>query len=463
MPEANARAPKGPPAVLSVGLEFLRALGSVALFPIRLAGYLYRREALRKELLGDLISAPGDPTAAPAPGPMQRLGRAPRVFISCAEPSGETHALNALAALRSRCVELGLGEPVVTGLGGERLRRAGVQTVDDPVRRAAMGFSAVLGSLPFYLRLLVRVAGHLRRERPDVCLMIDSPALHVPLGRIARRAGVGVVHFVAPQHWGWAPWRVGSYRSAVDRVLTILPFEQAWFARRGVPTVHVGHPLQDALAQTLPGPTDENSRRLALLPGSRRKVIDINLPWMLARAAELRVEYPDLEVVLPHGREELRAHLEAHIAAAGASQWAVVETGDFHGSLHGSRAALSVSGTVLLDLLHQMLPTVVVYRVSGAGGPWMYANLLTPPWFASINLLAGREVVPEYCFAGEGPLIEVRSALGRAYGDSAWREQCRAGLAEAALRLGPPGACARVADEVLGLAAQRIGYKGPHP
>ncbi len=455
MPEAQARARRGPPAAISVALEFARALGSVALFPFRLAGYLLARRRLRAELLKDLTSSPL-PRAAVS---RRRCARAPRIFLSCAEPSGETHALTTLHALRARCLELGLGEPEVTGLGGDRLRQHGVRTIGDPVRKAAMGFSAVLGSLPFYVRLLHTVAVHLREEAPDICVLIDSPALHVPLGRIARRAGVAVVHFVTPQHWGWAPWRTKGYVSAVDRALTILPFEQAWFARRGVNTVHVGHPLLDALARVPGGVSDENSRRIALLPGSRRKVIERNLPWMLARLAELRREFPDLEVVLPHGRAELEPLLRAHVDAAGAQSWVRLETGDLHESLRSARAAFSVSGTVLLDLLHHRLPTVVVYRLDGKLGPWMYAHLLTPPWFASINLLVGREIVPEFCFNGEGPLERVREALKRAVGDSAWRAECRRGLDLAAERLGPPGACARAAEEVLGLAAERNGSK----
>ncbi len=452
MPEAKVRDRRGPRAALSVALEFARSLGSLFLFPFRLAGYLIAHRALRAELLADLMSTP--PTRQRAALP--HLARAPRVFLSCAEASGEEHALNTLRALRERCRELGLGEPIVSGQGGARLRAAGVHTIGDPVQRAAMGFSAVVGSLPFYLRLLHTAAVHLREESPDVCLVVDSPALHVPLGRIARRAGVPVVHFVAPQHWGWAPWRARGYKSAVDRALTILPFEEAWFARRGVPTMHVGHPLLDALANVTAGVPDESSRAIALLPGSRRKVIDRNLPWMLARLAELRKTVPDLQVVLPHRRAELEALLRLHIAAAGASQWVRLETGDLHQSLRGVRAAFSVSGTVLLDLLHHRLPTVVVYRLDSALGPWMYEHLLTPPWFASINLLAGREVVPEFCFAKDGPVDEVRLALRRAFADPAWRSECRVGLDLAAMRLGPPGACARAADEVLRLAAARI-------
>jgi len=456
MPRPEARARRGPPALVSVGIELARSLGDVLLFPMRLLRYFSQREALKLELLEDLGSTPASYRAPPASLLEHRL----HVFVSCAEASGELHALNTLRALRQRCAELGLQEPRISGLGGERLAAERVETIGDPVRRAVMGFSAVLGSLPFYLRLVRRTAVHLREQRPDVCLFVDSPALHVPLGHIARRAGVPVVHFVAPQHWGWAPWRTNGYRSAVDRALTILPFESAWFARRGVRTAHVGHPLCDALANVPAGRPTEASRTLVLLPGSRRKVIDANLPWMLARLAELRERIPDLEVVLPHARAELSSLLRAHLTAAGASRWVRLETAELHGSLRGARAAFAVSGTVLLDLLHHRLPTVVVYRLSGRAGPWMYRNLLTAPWFSVVNLLAAREVLPEFCFAGEGPQAQVREALERAFLDPEWRKACQAGLELAAQRLGPPGACANAADELLAAAGASIVSNG---
>src|SRR5438874_10358663 len=108
---------------------------------------------------------------------------------------------------------------------------------------------------------------------------------------IAQRYGVRTVHFVTPQYWAWAPWRVHAYARTVDRALSILPFEPAWFARRGVRVAHVGHPLLDELELsrsppdsmgTARAPTSGSpARELVLLPGSRAGVIARNLPWML--------------------------------------------------------------------------------------------------------------------------------------------------------------------------------------
>jgi lipid-A-disaccharide synthase len=319
-----------------------------------------------------------------------------------------------------------------------------------------MGFRGPLANLAYYADLLRKTAEHFQTERPDVCAPVDSPALHVPLARIARANGIPVAHFVTPQYWGWAPWRIGGYRAAVDRALSILPFEPAWFGRRGVSVAHVGHPVLDAQASLPPARPAGTSRILALLPGSRLRVIEQNLPWMLDAAQRLRARVADLRVVVAHERRELADPIEVVLRRAGASPWARVQTGDLHGSLAAARCALSVSGTVLLDLLHHRLPAVVVYRLDSASSSWASRRFLTVPWFSSVNLLAGREAYPEFCFHGDGPTAAVDAALERAFVDAAWREECGRHLELAARRLGPPGAAGRAAMQVLDLALCRL-------
>jgi lipid-A-disaccharide synthase len=134
-----------------------------------------------------------------------------------------------------------------------------------------------------------------------------------------------------------------------------------------------------------------------------------------------------------------------------------------HRSLARARAALAVSGTVLIDLLHQRLPTVVVYRTPSALALRLYRGLVVAPWFASPNLLAGREVLPERAFSGRGPQAEVGDALARCYNDEAWRRRCLAGLELAARRLGPAGACDRAAAALLQLLQESPDRTAPPP
>ncbi len=449
---APRAAPVSPRARALVRGEFVRAGLDLLALPFRAAGYLAHRDRERAELVAALAT-----TAQPAPvPPFEPPARPLRLFVSCAEASGEIHAVNAVRELRGLLAERRAPAPRFTGLGGTRLAAEGVELVDDVVADARMGIGGVVGALPRYLDLLRRTVERIEQERPDALLLVDSPALHVPLGHMARALGVPVVHFVTPQYWGWAPWRVRQYADAVDLGLSILPFEPAWYASHSVRVAHVGHPLLDELADVERGDPDRGTD-LVLLPGSRAGVVRKNLPWML-RAVQPLVRAGTIPgVVIPHGRAEMAELLRAEVERAGASVWARIETGDLHAVLRRARAAFSVSGTVLLDLLHHDLPVVVVYRLGSRFAAEGKDHLLTAPWFASINLLAGSEVVPEFSFHGSGPIERVRASLAAAWSDGAWRARCRSGLALARARLGPPGATRRAAGHTLALACSRRG------
>lgn len=446
------------PVPISVGLELARALGGIALLPIRVAHYLITRRrweaAVREDLarpVPPLAPIGPQPPAAPKPN-----ARPLRVFISCAEHSGEIHGANLIDALRAECAARGLPAPEFHGLGGAALVERGLHAIGNPGERAAMGFDGVLAALPYYLRLLSTTTRHLRAWQPDLIIPVDSPALHVPLARLAKASHLRrarIAHFVTPQYWGWAPWRVKAYPHAVDLGLSILPFEAPWFARHNVRAVHVGHPLLDELVAlgAKERPAAPTGGPLILLPGSREGTVRKNLPWMLARIAELQAQpaFADLAVHLPHSRTDLDPVFDELLAASPARVERV--RGPLHTELAKGSAAFVVSGTVVLDLLPHRLPSVVLYRLKSSLQGWMRAHLLTVPWFTSLNLLANREVHPEFAFHGDGPTDAVTEALARALADTDWRATNLAGQDQAALRLGPPGAVRRAAQAALDL------------
>lgn len=454
--ESTPDAPEAPTSGFSarraVASEIARAASDALLLPARTAAYLARAGARRRRVLDELERA----QAVQEPPPPRALpGRRLRLFIASAEPSGERHAVRLIRALRDQLAHAGAPQPEILALGGERTREQGVETVGDPLARASMGLDP-LRSLPFYARLLTQTGEALQRFRPDLVVPVDSPALFVPLARIARGAGLCSAHLVAPQYWAWAPWRAPAYREAFALALTILPFEPDWWARRGVRTAHIGHPALDGL-EPAPRPEDPRRTTLVLLPGSRASVIARNLPWMLARADELHRRHPGLEIVLPHEGAQHRTALEAHLAAANASGFVRLALGNLHAELARARAALSVSGTVLIDLLHHRLPAAVLYRLDGALASRAAPHLLSVPWFSSVNLLARAPVYWEACFHGEGPREACLAHLERALHDPAFRARNHAELEAAAARLGPSGAIERAARHLIHLAVSRGG------
>ena len=442
--------------------ELARALFGLALGPLHLAAFLFERGAWTREIEAALLSPPPAPADPPAPAfPARPL----RILVSCGEASSETHALRLVRELRVAAREGGAPPPEISGLGGPALGALGVELVGDPTARAAMAGQGVLRDVPFYLGLCEAAARAFRDRRPDVFAPIDAPALHVPLARIAKSYGVPTAHLVAPQHWAWGPWRAAAYRGAVARALTILPWEPAWFARAGVPTAHVGHPQVDLLAELGEAPGAEQRTELVLLPGSRAGEVRASLPWMLGVAADLARAHPLLPILVAQSRDEHAPLIRAELARADLAGRVRLELGDLHRSLGRARAALAVSGTVLTDLLHHRLPAVVVYPLRGRARSLLARWLVTCPWFASTNLLAGEEVYPEHAWraGAPGPRRAVVVELERALFDPEARARSAAALERVAQRLGPPGAVARAARHVLAVAAGSAGPRSADP
>ncbi|MEL6712526.1 MAG: hypothetical protein AAFP86_02050, partial [Planctomycetota bacterium] len=165
----------------------------------------------------------------------------------------------------------------------------------------------------------------------------------------------------------------------------------------------------------------------------------------------LRAAHPGAVVAILQSTDEHTELVQGIAAGSGAR----LVVGDLHAELAAARAAFAVSGTVLTDVLHHRLPTVVLYRISKRLEAWAYRHVLTCPYFASTNLLAGEELLPEHCFRGDGPRDEVAAQVLRAYGDEGYRERLAPALDRAAARLGPPGAVGRAAAHALAVATER--------
>jgi lipid A disaccharide synthetase len=173
---------------------------------------------------------------------------------------------------------------------------------------------------------------------------------------------------------------------------------------------------------------------------------------MLRAAAPLAAEVSGLKITVAQSGEELRPLIEDILARSEVA--ATLEVGDLHATLSRARSALAASGTVLTDLLHHRLPTVVIYAVRGGLRSRLVPALLTTPHFSTTNLLAGGELLPERGFQAHapGPLEEVGALLRRAHLDEEWRATCRSGLERAVERIGPAGAARRCAQHVLEVA-----------
>ncbi len=344
-----------------------------------------------------------------------------RVFISVAEDSADVHAAALVRAARTH-----LPGCAFFGLTGPRLRDEGVETIDDLAAHAAM-LTGTIGLIRRGWRALRRVEAAWDARRPDLVVLLDSPELHLPLATRARRRGLPVLYYIAPQTWASRAGRNRRIARDVDRLACILPFEEAYFRAAGVRAEYVGHPLFETLRREQADPQRVARLRsgvgatIALLPGSRRHVVQTMLPLQLRVLGALRARGVALHAAVsaasPDRAQQIRAIL------GGATPAVEVVEQDNASLLAAADLVLVASGTATLHVAHYRKPMVVMYdagRVAGAAFRIAGRLVIKTPHLSLVNILARRRVVPEFM-----PTVRDPDAVGRVaaalLGDATWR------------------------------------------
>lgn len=308
--------------------------------------------------------------------------------MSAGEASGEMYGAQLIEALRRRDRSLEF-----FGVGGDRMRAAGCDTVVDAKDLAVVGITEILSHLPKIWGLFHQLIAEADKRRPELAIVIDSPAFNWRVARQMHKRGIPVVYYVCPQFWAWRQGRVKLLRNYVDLALVIFPFEKKFYRDRGVNAVFVGHPLADLSRPQISRGDYARMHQLnaakpwiTVMPGSRRKEVGMNLPGILESAAHLGSGY---EFVLPVAPTLDRTWIQQQLG--GQNIQLVPETLP---ALAHSRAGIIASGTATVEAALMGLPFVMVYRVS----PLTYflgKHRVKVPYFAMVNLIAGNQVVPE--------------------------------------------------------------------
>jgi len=331
------------------------------------------------------------------------------------------------------------------------MQEAGCRPIDDLTGRSAMLLQAVRMAGHAW-RLVRRVKRALRAEPTDLAVLIDSPALHLPMARQIRATGCPVLYYIAPQLWAWAPWRIGRLRRRVDRLAVILPFEEAYFRDRGVSAAYVGHPLVEQLeaAGVDRGLCDELRRTgepiLACLPGSRMHVIREVLPGQIEVARAVAAARPRTMVLFAAASEAAAGTIAEMLQGERfAHRVLVARNAEV---LSAADVALCASGTATLEVAWHGVPMVVMYNGSKWGYRLVGRWLIRTPHLCLVNILAGRRVVPEFMpyYDSTDPIVaEVLELLSNEQRRAAMRQD----LAEVVRSLGTTRASQRTADIAL--------------
>jgi len=368
-----------------------------------------------------------------------------QILLSAGEASGDMYAAQLAEALKARV------DCSIFGMGGDQMRAVDVEVIKDYSEVSVLGITEILSHLPQLLRAMRSLVDTARARRPAMAILTDFPGFHLRLARKLKALGSKNVYYICPQFWAWRPWRVRIVRRRFALALCIFPFEEKFFGDAGVPVKFIGHPLVGHVAPTQSREAFYAAHQLdparplvTILPGSRNSEIARHLPTLRETCAKIAAETPAQFVVgaAPGRAEFLRSGWPANFDLR------VIE-GQTYDALAHANASIVASGTATVEAALLDSPMVVVYRVTPLTALLAKPLVLTKH-FAMVNLIAGREVVPELIqkdFTAERTAAEILRLLRdpRAVG------AMRANLAEVRRQLGPPGAVQRAADAIAAL------------
>lgn len=317
----------------------------------------------------------------------------PKVFISAGEASGEHYAVQLIPAIRRLVPQADF-----FGLGGQRMESLGFRRIVRAEDVAVMGITEIIRHIPRIYGEYRKLKASIATERPDVAILIDFPDVNLSLARTLHQLGIPVIYFVSPQLWAWKKYRIRRVQKYVDRMLVIFPFEEAFYQEHNVKATFVGHPLAE-----LPMPSisrkdfadqyhlDSSIQWVGLLPGSRFKEIRLNLPEMIEAARQLQEPCEFLLPLAPTLTSDQIAHVRTMLPPDGPR---ITLVNDARATLHHARASIVASGTATVEAALIGNPFMVVYRVSGLTYS-VAKRVVKVPHVAMVNLIAGREIVPE--------------------------------------------------------------------
>jgi len=315
------------------------------------------------------------------------------VYLIAGEQSGDVLGARLMDALRRARPDLEFA-----GIGGPLMAQRGFSTLFPMHELAVMGLLEVLPRIRRLSRLMRETVADIRTRRPDVLVTIDSPGFNLRV--LKQIEGIKRVHYVAPQVWAWRSHRVREFPGLWERLLCLLPFEPAWFAKHGLEARFVGHPVLES------GADQGNAARfrathsipseapvLILMPGSRRSEVPRLLPVFGKTLSLLAETVPGIVPVIPV------ASAVAETVRRAVAHWPVqpvivTALADKHDAYAAASVALTKSGTSTLELALAGVPMAVTYRVNPITAA-MARRMIRIPHVAMVNLLAGRELVPE--------------------------------------------------------------------
>jgi lipid-A-disaccharide synthase len=346
-------------------------------------------------------------TAASTERTASSTGRGKKLMIIAGDISADKHVGLVLQRLKEKAPDL----EIWGGIGGEKMREAGVEHMYDLREMNAIGLVEVLNQLPKGLRILDEIVATIRERKPDVLLLVDYGAFNLRVARRIRKVipEQKVIYFISPQVWASRPWRIKTVAENVSKMLVIFPFEEQLYRNYGVEAKFIGHPLTQQVPDesTLMGREEFAARHgldpskpiIAVLPGSRKQEIREHLPLCLRAIEELHADRPETQFVISKASQHLdnlfaAAHGKARTEKALGKSLVYIDGKENYNLFNNADVIWAKSGTTTLEVSFFGKPMLIFYR-----GSWLsYGIVVLAKTVKNVglpNILSGRTLVPE--------------------------------------------------------------------
>lgn len=377
-----------------------------------------------------------------------------RVFIVSGEASGDMYAARLITEMLHLDPNL-----YFFGMGGDNMRRAGADILVDAKDLAVVGLVEVLSKFNMIYSALKKVKSILKKNPPELVILIDYPGFNLRVAKMAKQAGVKVLYYISPQIWAWRKNRIHTLKKYIDWMAVILPFEAKIYEQAQIPVTFVGHPIVEQISDfILPAPAlrrgdsktkrDDNERQgdnktICLMPGSRSGEIKHLLPVILESAKQLKKHYPSLQLLLPLASTIPPSEITTYLNHYSELNIQILENQTYD-AIQKSDAVIVASGTATLEIALLGVPMVIIYKLAPLSY-FILKKLAKINYIGLCNIIAEKSIVPELIQEDANP-ERITQEIKRFLEDTEYRHQTEKNLTEMKMKLGDGGASNRVAE-----------------
>ncbi len=368
------------------------------------------------------------------------------ILIIAGEESGDLHGGNLVKALKEIHPDISF-----KGIGGEKMRRAGVETIFGIENMGTVGLAEIFGSLFFYINVYRVISAEIAKKQFDAAIFIDYPTLNMMFAKLCSRINCPAFFFISPQIWAWRSGRIKKIRRIIKKMYVVLPFEEPIYKKANVPVEFVGHPFVEIVKPTL---TSEEAKKqfglapekytVGILPGSRKSEIEFLLDPMLQAAKKIQEEIKDCQFVLPIADsidpEDIKKRISKYSLEIKAVQ------NNNYNAMNCSDCLMIASGSATLEAGLLNRPMVIIYKLKPLTY-WAAKQLVKIKNFGLVNIVAGETVVPELLQHEVTP-ENISEEVLRFYRETSYREEIQKKLSKIRDSLGEPGFAIKTAQSI---------------